>query len=136
MADVIKALEAKQNEKIPQLAPGDTVSVHVKIKEGDRERIQEFKGMVIRLRKGGNELEYYRPPYGREWHRCGAYFASLPAHRQDRRGAPQPGQTCTVVFHARPHRQVRKAQTEIRLILGYQALRVFKTLRAFFLLYN
>ena len=55
MADVIKALEAKQNEKIPQLAPGDTVSVHVRIKEGDRERIQEFKGMIIRLRKGGND---------------------------------------------------------------------------------
>ncbi len=55
MADIIKALEAKQNEKIPQLAPGDTVSVHVKIKEGDRERIQEFKGILIRLRKGGND---------------------------------------------------------------------------------
>ena len=54
MADVIKALEAKQNEKIPTLAPGDTVSVHVKIKEGDRERIQEFKGILIRMRKGGN----------------------------------------------------------------------------------
>ena len=58
MADVIKALEAKQNEKIPQLAPGDTVSVHVKIKEGERERIQEFKGIVIRLRKGGNESSF------------------------------------------------------------------------------
>jgi large subunit ribosomal protein L19 len=55
MADVIKALEAKQNEKIPTLAPGDTVSVHVKIKEGERERIQEFKGILIRLRKGGND---------------------------------------------------------------------------------
>jgi large subunit ribosomal protein L19 len=55
MADIIKALEAKQNEKIPQLAPGDTVSVHVKIKEGDRERVQEFKGTVIRMRKGGND---------------------------------------------------------------------------------
>jgi large subunit ribosomal protein L19 len=55
MADVIKALEAKKNENIPQLAPGDTVSVHVKIKEGERERIQEFKGMIIRLRKGGND---------------------------------------------------------------------------------
>jgi large subunit ribosomal protein L19 len=55
MADIIKALEAKQNEKIPQLAPGDSVSVHVKIKEGDRERVQEFKGTVIRMRKGGND---------------------------------------------------------------------------------
>ena len=55
MADLIKAVEAKVNEKIPQLNSGDTVSVHVKIKEGDRERIQEFKGIVIRLRKSGND---------------------------------------------------------------------------------
>jgi len=54
MADLIKAVEAKDNEKIPQLAAGDTVSVHVKIKEGERERIQEFKGLVIRLRNSGN----------------------------------------------------------------------------------
>ncbi|NWF63253.1 MAG: 50S ribosomal protein L19 [Chloroflexi bacterium] len=54
MADLIKAVEAKDNEKIPQLNAGDTVSVHVKIKEGERERIQEFKGMVIRLRNSGN----------------------------------------------------------------------------------
>ncbi len=55
MTDFIKAVEAKINEKIPQLNSGDTVSVHVKIKEGERERIQEFKGIVIRLRKGGND---------------------------------------------------------------------------------
>ena len=55
MTDFIKAVVAKINEKIPQLSSGDTVSVHVKIKEGDRERIQEFKGIVIRLRKGGND---------------------------------------------------------------------------------
>ena len=55
MTDFIKAVEAKPNEKIPQMNPGDTVSVHVKIKEGDRERIQEFKGIVVRLRKSGND---------------------------------------------------------------------------------
>ena len=55
MADFIKAVEAKVNEKIPQLNSGDTVSVHVRIKEGERERIQEFKGIVIRLRKSGND---------------------------------------------------------------------------------
>ncbi|MCL4274252.1 MAG: 50S ribosomal protein L19 [Anaerolineales bacterium] len=54
MADLIKAVEANDNEKIPQLNSGDSVSVHVKIKEGDRERIQEFKGLVIRLRNSGN----------------------------------------------------------------------------------
>ncbi len=55
MADLLKAVEAKTNENIPVLRPGDSVSVHVRIKEGDRERIQEFKGTVIRLRKSGNE---------------------------------------------------------------------------------
>ena len=58
MTDLLKAVEAKVNENIPALKAGDTVSVHVKIKEGDRERIQEFKGVVIRLRKGSNEASF------------------------------------------------------------------------------
>jgi large subunit ribosomal protein L19 len=58
MADLLKAVEAPVNSNIPQLTAGDTVSVHVRIKEGDRERIQEFKGMVIRVRKGGNEGDF------------------------------------------------------------------------------
>ena len=55
---IMKSVEAATNPKIPALRPGDTVSVHVKIKEGERERIQEFKGTVIRLRKGGNEASF------------------------------------------------------------------------------
>jgi len=55
MADIMKALEAKVNENIPPINAGDSVSVHVKITEGTRERIQEFKGVVIRARKGGND---------------------------------------------------------------------------------
>lgn len=55
MADILKALEAKKNENIPAIRSGDSVSVHVKIKEGNRERIQEFKGTVIRARKGGSD---------------------------------------------------------------------------------
>ena len=55
MADFIKAVEAKKNENIPEMRAGDTVNVHVKITEGDRERIQEFRGTVIRLCKGGND---------------------------------------------------------------------------------
>lgn len=58
MTDLMKAVEAAKNQNVPELRPGDTVSVHVKIKEGDRERIQEFKGTVIRLRKGGNESSF------------------------------------------------------------------------------
>ncbi|MFC2028479.1 50S ribosomal protein L19 [Chloroflexota bacterium] len=49
---------AAKNPNIPVLSPGDTVSVHVRIKEGDRERIQEFKGTIIRLRKGGNNANF------------------------------------------------------------------------------
>ena len=55
---ILRALEAPVNENIPQLRSGDVVSVHVKITEGDRERIQEFKGTVIRLRKGGNNANF------------------------------------------------------------------------------
>ena len=43
MSELLKAVETEKNPNIPELAPGDVVSVHVKIKEGDRERIQEFK---------------------------------------------------------------------------------------------
>src|SRR5688572_16292087 len=55
MSDLLKDVEAMAKENNPQLSSSDTVSVHVKNKEGDRERIQEFKGIIIRLRKGGNE---------------------------------------------------------------------------------
>jgi len=58
MTDLLKAVEAPKNEKIPELRAGDSVSVHVRIKEGERERIQEFKGTVIRLRKGGNQSSF------------------------------------------------------------------------------
>lgn len=50
---VIKSLEAKYlKQDIPEFGPGDTLKVHVKIKEGDKERIQVFQGTVI-SRKGG-----------------------------------------------------------------------------------
>ena len=51
-----KSLQA--NPKIPALQPGDTVRVHQRIVEGDRERIQVFQGVVIRLRKGGANASF------------------------------------------------------------------------------
>jgi large subunit ribosomal protein L19 len=42
----------------PELRSGDTVRVHVRIVEGDRERIQVFQGVVIRYRRGGNETNF------------------------------------------------------------------------------
>ncbi len=51
---VIKQLEREQMRMdMPDFLPGDTVRVHVKIKEGDKERIQMFQGVVISKRKGG-----------------------------------------------------------------------------------
>jgi large subunit ribosomal protein L19 len=58
MTDLLQAVQAAANPSIPTLRPGDSVSVHVRIKEGDRERIQEFRGTVIRVRKGGNEAGF------------------------------------------------------------------------------
>jgi large subunit ribosomal protein L19 len=53
MSELMKKLEAPVNPNIPELWSGDSVSVHVKIKEGDRERIQEFKGTIIAIRRKG-----------------------------------------------------------------------------------
>ena len=53
MSDLIKAYDAPVNPNIPELRTGDSVSVHVKIKEGTRERIQEFKGTVLYSRNNG-----------------------------------------------------------------------------------
>jgi large subunit ribosomal protein L19 len=51
--NVIEALEKEQMRgDIPGFKPGDTVKVHVKIKEGEKERIQVFQGVVIRKRRG------------------------------------------------------------------------------------
>ena len=52
--DIIKAIEHEQlKNKIPDLRVGDTVRVHVKIKEGNRERIQVFEGIIIKKQGGG-----------------------------------------------------------------------------------
>jgi large subunit ribosomal protein L19 len=45
--------ELEPNPNIPELRPGDTVRVHARIVEGDRERVQVFQGTVIRMRRGG-----------------------------------------------------------------------------------
>ena len=50
---IIEKLLAKSNRTdLPKFAPGDTVRVHVRIKEGDKERVQAFEGVVIAQAKG------------------------------------------------------------------------------------
>lgn len=52
--DLIQAIEREQMRRdLPEFRPGDLVRVHVKVIEGNRERIQVFEGVVIRRRGGG-----------------------------------------------------------------------------------
>ena len=54
MSNIIQALEAEQmNKEFPDFGPGDTVIVQVKVKEGDRERLQAFEGVVIAKKNRG-----------------------------------------------------------------------------------
>lgn len=55
MADIIRELEAEQikDQAVTDFAPGDTVVVHVKVREGSRERLQAFEGVVIARRNRG-----------------------------------------------------------------------------------
>ena len=52
--DIASLIEIKPNSNIPELNPGDSVKVSVKVVEGDKERIQVFQGVVIRLRHSGD----------------------------------------------------------------------------------
>ncbi|MHB1416082.1 MAG: 50S ribosomal protein L19 [Chloroflexota bacterium] len=53
MTDLVRSIEQEHlKAEVPVFAPGDTVRVHVKVVEGNRERIQVFEGVVMRLRGG------------------------------------------------------------------------------------
>ena len=57
--DLIKALTSQyMKEELPEVNVGDTVRVHVKIKEGTRERVQVFEGTVIAKKHGGIEESF------------------------------------------------------------------------------
>lgn len=55
MSNIIDAINAEQmnTKAVPEFRPGDTVSVKVKVKEGERERLQLFEGLVIAKRNRG-----------------------------------------------------------------------------------
>ena len=65
--DLMKALTSQyMKEELPQMNVGDTVRVHVKIKEGTRERVQAFEGTIIARKHGGIEesITVLRLSYG------------------------------------------------------------------------
>ena len=54
MSNIIQELEAEQMQReVPEFAPGDTIVVQVKVREGTRERLQAFEGVVIAKRNRG-----------------------------------------------------------------------------------
>jgi large subunit ribosomal protein L19 len=56
---VLEKIEQQQMKKdLPPFRAGDTVRVHVKIKEGDKERVQVFEGTVISLRRASNHSTF------------------------------------------------------------------------------
>jgi large subunit ribosomal protein L19 len=64
--DIRELIEPQINPNMPQISPGDTVKVSLKIVERDKERFQHFQGMVIRIRKGvdGGSFTVRRVIYG------------------------------------------------------------------------
>jgi large subunit ribosomal protein L19 len=56
--NVLDTLEKQQLVERPAMRPGDTVRVHVKVREGDKERIQIFEGTVIGQHRGGSRATF------------------------------------------------------------------------------
>ncbi len=54
----IEAIEQTQLQDRPDMRPGDTVRVHVKVREGEKERIQIFEGVVIAQHRGGSRATF------------------------------------------------------------------------------
>jgi ribosomal L19-like protein len=70
--------EEGRKSEIPSFQAGDSVRVHVRVIEGEKERIQMFEGVVIARKGGSNRL----------WHGCRTHFSTPLSHdREDRRGA-------------------------------------------------
>lgn len=57
MNELMQALQAPDRD-FPTFGAGDTIKVHIKVVEGDRERVQIFQGVVIRYRGGNNEANF------------------------------------------------------------------------------
>jgi large subunit ribosomal protein L19 len=59
MNDIIREIEQEQlKAEVPQFRVGDTVRVHAKIKEGEKERIQVFEGVVLKKQGGSNRATF------------------------------------------------------------------------------
>ena len=101
-------------DDIPDFAPGDTLKVHVRVVEGNRERVQVFQGVVIR-RKGERQPRDLHRPQGELRRRRRAHVpGALADPRQDRAWSPGatcagPSSTTSATGSGRPRRSRRSA---------------------------
>ena len=117
MTDLLLEVEkASLKSDIPAFAPGDCVRVHVKVREGEKERIQLFAGVVIARRGGGRPRDVHGPQD------LGRRRASSASSRSTRRsstasrssaGAPSaaPSSTTSASARARPRASTRSRPT-------------------------
>jgi large subunit ribosomal protein L19 len=62
MNELLKVVQeeyAEARSKFPSFGPGDTINVHYKIKEGNKERIQQFQGTVMQIKNSGSNGETF-----------------------------------------------------------------------------
>ena len=99
MSNIIieKILAKTKRTDLPQFAPGDTIRVQVRIKEGDKERLQAFEGVSSRAAVGRRPASpYVRSASAREWSafspKAHAWSIKLTSSARPRSGA----QSCTI----------------------------------------
>jgi len=104
----IDLVEKSQLAERPEMRAGDTVRVHVKVREGDKERIQIFEGVVIGLHRGGTRASFTVAEgvvrAGRGAH-LSAAFADDPEGGSDALGESPPREA---LLPARPEGQGRQ----------------------------
>ena len=99
-----KLADKHRRTDLPEFAPGDTIRVQVKIKEGEKERLQAFEGMVIACKKGPQGTFTVRKmSFGQGVERI--FPLQLHGRRQDREGPLLPGAPLQTLLPPRPPRQ-------------------------------
>ncbi len=104
VSPIIQELEAKAPiPDFPAFRVGDTVRVHVRIVEGDKERVQVFEGVVIRRRRGGNRGTFTvrKVSYGVGVERIFPYASP----RLEKIEILARGKVCRARLYYRPHQR-------------------------------
>ena len=101
----IEAIERTQLREHPEMQPGDTVRVHVKVREGEKERIQVFEGIVIGQHRGGSRATFTvrKVSFGQGVERI--FPLALSGNSQDRHRSVCPCSAREAVLPEEPPRE-------------------------------